>query len=64
MGNFSTIIIPAFNEGPNIAKTIGELAKLYGASIDVLIIVDFENDTTIESFNSILAKPKRMIKVW
>jgi dolichol-phosphate mannosyltransferase len=57
MPNFSTVIIPAFNEGRNIVKTIEVLSKLYGSSIDVSVIVDFENDTTIESFNDILTKP-------
>lgn len=57
MGNFSTVIIPAFNEGQNIIKTIECLSDLYGSSIDVLVIVDFEHDTTIESFNNIPKKP-------
>jgi dolichol-phosphate mannosyltransferase len=57
MPNFSTVVIPAFNEGGNIIKTIQELSKLYGSTIDVSVIVDFEKDSTIESFNSILARP-------
>jgi dolichol-phosphate mannosyltransferase len=57
MANFSTVVIPAFNEGVSIIKTIEELSKLYGSSIDVSVIVDFENDSTIESFNSILVRP-------
>jgi dolichol-phosphate mannosyltransferase len=57
MGNFSTVVIPAFNEGRNIIKTIEELVSLYGSNIDVSIIVDSEHDTTIESFNSIPMKP-------
>jgi dolichol-phosphate mannosyltransferase len=58
MGNFSTIVIPAFNEGQNIIKTVHELSRLYGTAINVSVIVDFENDTTIESFKSIPNKPK------
>jgi dolichol-phosphate mannosyltransferase len=57
MDNFSTVVIPAFNEGQNITKTVDGLSSLYGSTIDVSIIVDFENDTTIESFNSIKNKP-------
>jgi glycosyltransferase involved in cell wall biosynthesis len=57
MPNFSTIVIPAFNEGRNIVKLVGDLTKLYGSSIDVTVIVDVENDATIESFNSIRSKP-------
>jgi glycosyltransferase involved in cell wall biosynthesis len=57
MPNFSTVVVPAYNEGGNIIKTIEELSNLYGSTIDVSVIVDFENDSTIESFNSILARP-------
>jgi glycosyltransferase involved in cell wall biosynthesis len=57
MNNFSTVVIPAFNEGPNIMKTIKDLSNLYDSSIDVLVIVDFENDSTIEFFNLIPKKP-------
>jgi dolichol-phosphate mannosyltransferase len=57
MRNFSTVVVPAFNEGTNIIKTIEELSKLYGSSIDVSVIVDFEKDSTIESFHSIFDKP-------
>ena len=57
MRNFSTVVVPAFNEGGNIIKTIEELSKLYESTINVSVIVDFENDSTIESFNSILGIP-------
>jgi dolichol-phosphate mannosyltransferase len=57
MRNFSTVVVPAFNEGANIIKTIEELSELYGSTIDVSVIVDFENDSTIQAFNSILARP-------
>jgi glycosyltransferase involved in cell wall biosynthesis len=57
MANFSTVVVPAFNEGENITKTIEALSKLYGTTIDVSVIVDFEKDSTIESFNRILVKP-------
>jgi glycosyltransferase involved in cell wall biosynthesis len=56
--SYSTVIIPAYNEGENIDKTIQDLAKLYGSTIDVLVVVDFEEDTTIEYFNRIDQIPK------
>lgn len=57
MQNFSTVVIPAFNEGANIVKTIVDLSNQYNSTIDVLVIVDHEDDTTIQSFNSITSKP-------
>ena len=56
--NYSTVVIPAFNEGINIVKTIGDLRQLYNNLIDVIIVVDFEEDTTISFFNQIDEKPK------
>ena len=56
--SYSTVIIPAYNEGQNISKTIQDLANLYGSTIDVLVVVDFEEDTTIEYFNRIENTPK------
>jgi dolichol-phosphate mannosyltransferase len=56
--NYSTVIIPAFNEGANIVKTIGDLRALYNSSIDVIVVVDFVEDTTISFFNQIDEKPK------
>jgi glycosyltransferase involved in cell wall biosynthesis len=58
MTNFSTVVIPAYNEGRNIIKPIEELSKLYGSMIDVLVVVDYVDDSTIESFDSILNKPE------
>lgn len=51
MGEISTVIIPAYNEGANILKTIQDLSKLYGDTISVLVVVDFEEDSTISYFN-------------
>ena len=56
--NYSTVIIPAYNEGANINKTIQDLVKLYGSTIDLLVVVDFEEDTTIEYFNRLENTPK------
>ena len=56
--NYSTVIIPAFNEGANIVKTISDLKALYNTSIDVVVVVDFADDTTISFFNQIDEKPK------
>jgi dolichol-phosphate mannosyltransferase len=51
--NYSTVIIPAYNEGLNISKAIQDLGKLYGSTIDVIVVVDFEEDTTLDFFNRI-----------
>jgi dolichol-phosphate mannosyltransferase len=46
----STVIIPAYNEGANICRTIQELSKLYGDKINVLVVVDFDEDSTVTQF--------------
>ena len=56
--NYSTVVIPAFNEGANIVKTISDLKTLYNSSIDVIVVVDFAEDSTISFFNQIKKKPK------
>jgi dolichol-phosphate mannosyltransferase len=56
--NYTTVIIPAFNEGVNIRKTIQDLRNLYTETIDVIVVVDFEEDTTISFFNEIVDIPK------
>ncbi len=56
--NDSTVIIPAFNEGANIVKIIGDLKALYDSAIDVIVVVDFAEDSTISFFNQIKEKPK------
>ena len=56
--NYSTIIIPAFNEGANIVRTVNNLVDLYSSSIDVIVVVDSNEDTTIHHFDSISELPK------
>jgi len=56
--NYSTVIIPAYNEGANILKTISALSSLYNSSIDVIVVVDFAEDRTISFFNKIDEKPE------
>jgi glycosyltransferase involved in cell wall biosynthesis len=56
--NYSTVIIPAYNEGPNIIKTIQDLGHLYASTIDVIVVVDFKEDTTLDFFSRIEDKPK------
>ena len=56
MSAISTVVIPAYNEGENIVKTIQDLNDLYGDQINVLVIVDFEEDTTISHFK-LIKKP-------
>ena len=55
--NFATVIIPCYNEGKNIVRLINNQINLYGASIDVIVVVDNIEDTTIGAFNGILNKP-------
>ena len=50
MSAISTVVIPAYNEGENITKTIQDLSSLYGGEINVLVVVDFDEDSTIEVF--------------
>ena len=56
MNTISTVVIPAYNEGEGIVKTIQDLTNLYGNKIDVLVIVDFEKDSTITHFK-LIEKP-------
>lgn len=56
--NYSTVIIPAYNEGINIVKTLENLGQLYGSTIDVIVVVDFEGDTTLDFFRKIDGLPK------
>jgi len=53
MSTISTVVIPAYNEGENIVKTIQDLTYLYGSKINVLVVVDFDEDSTIAYFQSI-----------
>lgn len=55
--NFTTVVIPAFNENQNIVTLIQNLTTLYSSSIDVIIVVDNQEDSTINSFDSIPDKP-------
>jgi glycosyltransferase involved in cell wall biosynthesis len=55
--NFTTVIVPAFNECQNIVRLIRNLTALYNSSIDVIIVVDSREDLTINSFNAIADKP-------
>jgi glycosyltransferase involved in cell wall biosynthesis len=48
----STVIIPAYNEGANILKTLQDLSKLYGDKISVLVVVDSAEDSTISYFDN------------
>ena len=57
MSAISTVIIPAYNEGVGIVKTIEDLTSLYGNRIDVLIVVDFKEDSTIAHFK-LVKKPE------
>jgi dolichol-phosphate mannosyltransferase len=53
VGVLTTVVIPAYNEGTNIIKTIHELRKLYAEQVNVLVVVDSDDDSTISSFHKI-----------
>lgn len=61
MSAISTVIIPAYNEGVGIVKTIEDLTSLYGNRIDVIIVVDNKEDSTIAHFK--LAKKPETYKL-
>jgi glycosyltransferase involved in cell wall biosynthesis len=46
----ASIVIPAHNEGDNIITALTRIAENVSVSHEVLIVVDNENDTTIEAF--------------
>lgn len=55
--NFTTVIIPALNEGRNIQKAIQDLIVLYNSSINVLVVVDFKEDSTVNNFQKLANLP-------
>ena len=55
--NYTTVVIPAYNEDQYISRTLQNLEKLYGSSINVLVIVDFEKDSTIDAFYTLKSRP-------
>jgi len=59
--NRCTVIIPAYNEGANIVKTVQQLEELYDSTIDVIVVVDSEEDTTIYHFNELEKKPSTFV---
>ena len=58
----ATIVIPAYNEGLSIGKTLELLSHLEEVTFEVLIVVDSNLDTTCNSVESSLIKP-RLTKV-
>ena len=50
------IIIPVYNEGENIAKTIGEIEDKIATPHETLIVYDFDEDNTIPVENEIVAQ--------
>ena len=58
MENSVTVVIPSYNEGWNIVKTIHNLLHSYNDSIDVIVVVDFESDSTVNFFNDIKEIPR------
>jgi len=53
----ASIVIPAYNEGLSIQKTLELLSHIRGVEMEVLLIVDTEHDKTIEFFHTARHKP-------
>ena len=58
MNNYdASVIIPAFNEEHGIKVTLELLANLNEIEIEVIVVVDFEDDSTISAVQSACIKP-------
>lgn len=61
----ATIVVPVYNEGDNIRKTLSELDAKVAADAEVWLVYDRENDTTLEPARALCGKtrlPFRLIK--
>jgi glycosyltransferase involved in cell wall biosynthesis len=54
----ASVVIPAYNEEINIVRTLELLSDLSEFEIQVIIVVDSENDTTIRALDTVKVKPK------
>jgi len=57
------IIIPVYNEGPNIKHTLGEIEKKVTSPYHVFIIYDHDEDNTIEAVNEYMQDRKNITLV-
>ena len=51
----ATVVIPAYNESQSIIRTIDLLTKLDLKNIEVLIVVDYPDDITIDSVSELIS---------
>jgi dolichol-phosphate mannosyltransferase len=48
-----SVVIPVYNEGPNIEKTLRSLRENVGRPYEVLIVYDFDEDNTVPAVRSL-----------
>lgn len=57
-----SIIIPVYNEKENILKTLEEIRKNVRVSHEILVVYDFDKDTTLKALKGVKAKNLFIIK--
>lgn len=55
-----SIVIPVYNEGPNILAALSELSRCIRAPHEVLIVYDFDEDDTIPAVRKILPEHEHL----
>ncbi len=61
----TTIVIPVFNEGENIGKTLAQLDAKVSAEVEVWLVYDGDDDSTLGPARQVLGKtriPFRLVK--
>lgn len=59
---FLSIVIPVYNERENIVKTLGEIKKYITIPHEILIVYDFDEDTTLTALKHI-KKPNNLFLI-
>lgn len=59
-----SIVMPAYNEGEVIGRTVKKVSEFVNFPFELLIVYDFEQDTTVEAVEKIQSKYKntRLVK--
>jgi glycosyltransferase involved in cell wall biosynthesis len=58
-----TVVIPAYNEGPNIVPVLDRLLESVTLPCEVLVVVDFAEDTTIPFIESYAGRAQPSVRV-
>jgi dolichol-phosphate mannosyltransferase len=56
MTMLTSVVVPAYCEGPEIADRLKELAKFLGDPHEIILVVDSENDSTLDHVNKLEAE--------